>query len=130
MYMDKGQVYSVEMAITFIMFLSFVAYIDNVWTENIVNAAVAGSYFEEKKMQLSSLDLLVSTPGEPYNWDENNVSSVGLVWERGILDYEKVEMIISLTSSNYTKAMEALGLEKDFYLFISSMDGKSSKNNK
>lgn len=121
----KGQVWSLDLAVSMIIFIGALASVVFAW--NFMSTGTIESQ-EMKSLQLKSLgisDSLMRTPGIPEDWNKSNVVVIGLVTD-GLLDRHKVEQLISM---DHNKTLQLLDLGGyDFYFEISDINGTVYNN--
>jgi hypothetical protein len=113
----RGQV-SIEYLIALSIFISLITYIYFQYIGNI-SPFLEDVIKEEKRAEVFQIaDILVNDPGEPVNWDNNNVKRVGLANEStNMTNWIKLSKIDSMSSvcSNINKL---LAIERPFNVMV------------
>jgi hypothetical protein len=117
----KAQAWSMDFIASITVFILIFSIVVFSW--NYVNTQNAErSLFSE--MQVSGLDIsdiLVRSPGNPEDWNESNVLSIGLAYRENVLNETKVDQFVSM---NYSLSRILLGLPySEFYFALEYLNG-------
>jgi len=104
---SKGQVSSIDILVSTIIFILIFISLRGVWLENI-SEAENGFYFSELQLKSeTALDSLVKTEGYPSDWSISNVELIGLAEKPLVLSETKVSNLVLM---DYNTAKDLLGL--------------------
>ncbi|MBU5690112.1 MAG: hypothetical protein QXM68_02640 [Candidatus Aenigmatarchaeota archaeon] len=76
-------------------------------------------------------ELLLNDPGEPQNWHSTgNIQRIGLAEVNSKQNYLSLDKINALNGlcSNYNEVKRLIGAERNFHLFIFSIDNSGNRN--
>lgn len=105
---------------TLFVFFGLMYAADDAWNE-ILRGNTLSEEMHKEAFLLSQR--LISSPGEPSEWNSTNVSTVGLAYQRHVLDSKKLAEFIAISLADYEGAKEALGTGYDFYFAVQDSDG-------
>jgi hypothetical protein len=130
----KGQVSSGEIVLAYFLFFVALTLAVTMWM-NEVNHIRTNNRFSDFEDSASDIaEKLVRTRGIPWDWNENNVASIGLADEPRVLSTSKILMFVDLMNdsknsaicvgeTNYDCSKSLLGVGKyDFYLTIEDLN--------
>ncbi len=119
----KGQVSSIDALIAILLFAGAYTFLTNAYSETEPHADGFDA-LAMRAMLVSSQ--LLSSQGEPLNWTQANVSRIGLVVNRGVVESDKLAAFLNLSQSNATRLNELLAiLGYKFYLNVSHLNGST-----
>jgi hypothetical protein len=108
----KGQIWSTDLAISIIVFLSILSVFLLSWNYIGYEVQSSSQLIEMEGTALSVSDALIRSRGQPGDWDVSSVYVMGLAEEEGILNATKVGMISSM---DYQKASALMGLGRYYF---------------
>lgn len=118
----KGQVVSYDLFIAIFIFLLLLGGTLSIWQRNSELNKRQEIILEMKKDSITTLDVLVSSPGQPNNWTKDNAEIIGLVREKNAMDQEKIN---SFNNMDYYYAKEVMHLnEYEYYITITKLGSK------
>ena len=117
----RGQITALDALVAILLFAS---------VYSILNSMYAGVETERDdfdflalKAKLVSSHLLTSS-GEPFNWNALTASQLGLVVRRGVIEQEKLGNFLNLSASNINTTRNLLGISGlNFYFNVSYLNG-------
>ncbi len=129
----KGQVWSLDFfAVSVTMALLLMLFILT-WNFLAIRWSNIQLYDELWSVSLTATDALVTTPGQPANWEDiqtlndSNVVTFGLANSRNVIDNNKISRFANFTQSNYSIVKSKLGLVRyNFFINITSMGKETS----
>ncbi|MGM5483685.1 MAG: hypothetical protein ACQER9_02075 [Nanobdellota archaeon] len=121
----KGQVISVDVAISLGVFMIILAVFFWGWNEAYMNKENYEINYELMGLTERISEKLLSSGGFPENWHElditdfteSNVSDIGLIDYGGFVSYNKISALESLNDSSYEDMKDMLGLSGNDYEF-------------
>ena len=111
----KGQLFAIDTMLSLVGFILFFVVLLSLWNI-LVGRFHENSITEELQIEAFQIsDLLLTTSGLPVNWEKNplNVTSIGLMYNDGELDIEKINAFFSL---NYSTTKKRFNIERLEYL--------------
>lgn len=124
--MGKGQVWSLDMALSLMIFFSALISVTLAW--NFISADIIEKQ-EMTEMQLKAMtlsDSLIRTPGIPADWNESTVKVLGLADDDNRLNYGKVEEFVNMS---YSKSRSMLDISPyQYYFEVADINGTVYKN--
>jgi len=128
----KGQL-TVEYLISFVLFIGLILYIYVIYSSNIPNfvGEVEKEDARAKAYQVS--EILLNDPGEPINWDRNNVKRIGLSDENfnktNLVSESKILKLKDLCNeiNGYEKMLKKLGIDEPISIFIFKIDEQTGE---
>ncbi len=114
----RGQVVGYDTLIAFFIFLLLFVWIQQIWISE--NNHIYSELASEQRLLIAnqSVDALVASRGHPLDWNDSNVSMLGLAKSPGVLDEEKTAAFLAM---NYADARSLLtGDGYDFYFELDS----------
>ncbi len=129
----KGQIWSLDFfSVSLTMILMLMLFIFT-WNSFAIRWSNIKSYDELWSAGLSASEALVTTPGQPYAWEDfqtindSNVETFGFVNSRNIIDNNKLSKFANTTSGNYTFVKNKLGLVRyNFFINITDMEKQNT----
>ena len=117
----KAQAWSMDFVVSISIFLLVFSIVVFSW--NYINIQNTDrTLFSE--MQVSGLDIsdiLIRVPGNPENWNETNVLSIGLASSENVLNKTKVEQFVNM---DYGITKNILGLpDMEYYFAVQHLNG-------
>lgn len=113
----KGQVWSMDLAVSLLVFLSVAAAFIFAWGYVSSEAHRSSIVMDMEETALDLSDGLVRFPGQPDDWNQGNVVSIGLADSENTISSSKMD---SLGSMDYDMAKEIMGAGSyNFYLELS-----------
>ena len=109
----KGQMWSMDFAVSIVIFVLMVGIVIFAWNYAIQNSAdqVNLNILENDVIMIS--DTLVRVPGMPEDWNESSVRVIGLAEEENVLNRTKVLQFVSM---GYNQIKILLGIaNREFY---------------
>ncbi|MFH1447834.1 MAG: hypothetical protein ABIG39_03135 [Candidatus Micrarchaeota archaeon] len=128
--MKRAQLLTMDFILSIAIFVSVLITVISIWH----NVDIQIKDLENRRdMQLISIavsDSLIRSPGNPEDWNETNVQSIGLALEERVLSLDKIYRLMEL-GYDAAKSRMRLGMlsyqapEKthEFYLFFSDKEG-------
>ncbi len=110
----KAQLWSMDLAASAIVFMLIFVMLAFAWYYVSEQSGQAADFSEMESRALSITDILVRSPGYPENWNESNVSSIGLADRENVLDPAKVTGFLNL---DYNASRVLFGLRGEDYYF-------------
>jgi hypothetical protein len=124
----KG-ILDIEFILSVVVFLGAVAFAIFMIALNVIPTVHIYSETEDMRSRVYQIsEILLFSEGNPKNWDETNVNSIGLSSsEYYILDAKKIFNLSNLCRYNYQRVRELLGMEysMDIMINMSYSDGTS-----
>lgn len=117
----KGQITAIDALIAVLLFAGIYSML-NVQLSNI---ETQGDDFDflSTRVDMAAAHLLTST-GEPVNWSPSNVSQLGLVVNRGVVERDKLGNFLNLSQTNLNTTRNLLGISGlRFYFNVSYVNG-------
>ncbi|MBR9678524.1 MAG: hypothetical protein GOU97_04510 [Nanoarchaeota archaeon] len=109
--MSKAQIFTTSMIFTVVLFIVILGIGARMWDYLSLTQKDVTRTRELELMVTRVSDLLVSTPGQPYNWT-TDVECFGLSTNKpGVLDAGKVKLFYDYSLNNYSFVKERLGIE-------------------
>ena len=91
------------------------------WNYTVQKNAEKNTFKELQNKGLVVSDVLIRVPGNPQNWNDDNVKSIGLAVRENVLNKSKVKEFVLM---DYGKARAMLGLgNSDFYFRMEYLNG-------
>ncbi len=103
----KGQMFSMDYLVSVVIFTLVLLILLPTWSTVNQQIADAESRKQLQVISISVAELFLRSPGNPMNWTNESVSSIGLANEAHIINATKV---LGLRSVNYDAAKALLGL--------------------
>jgi hypothetical protein len=113
---EKGQISTIDLTIAFIIMIAILLSVMEVWNTIITHI---NQFYHKRTIHRKALDaaeMLVNTPGMPYDWqnlgevNSSTVDSIGFAARDNVLDYLKLEKTSSI---DYGELKKILGLNKE-----------------
>lgn len=112
---NKGQIFSIDFAIAIFLFVTVVSSL--MVNRNLMLSKINRQEEVIERMRLEAIfDSLLLQPGEPENWNLDNVEVIGLVNEANELNGTK---LLLFKDMNYNRTQRLLGIEDMFYFEVS-----------
>jgi hypothetical protein len=105
----RGQVFSGEFLLSFLMFIAALALVLNVWNTTIGEVLGTEGMRTMEELGVDAAEELVRTPGTPLQWDEWNVTSLGLANMSRVLVDLKIKAFVHYMSDNQTDLCPTAG---------------------
>jgi hypothetical protein len=110
----KGQVFSLDLIISMFTFIIILIFLLSFWNLNSLRLSEKQNSNELQLIALQVMDILVSTPGEPFNWNTNNATSIGLATRLGKIDQGKLNAFLDY---DYAQSKSRFNIERFEYKF-------------
>ena len=134
---SRGQVFSGEFIIGFLLFMACLALLLSLWDSSTRDILVAENLRSLEDHAVDAAEQLVRTPGFPAEWTVGNVTSVGLANESRVLSGRKLKEFVRYirdnesnlcgSGSNYECNMHMLGVGGYYVYFnISYFNGSTA----
>jgi hypothetical protein len=123
--MKKGQVWSLDMITSIVIFLLVLIPLFFIWTYINMQNQQQIFFDEAENLALSVSDALIRTKGLPEYWDESDVNVIGLASEENVLNATKVSYLISMAGSDYNRTRTLLTGGYDFFFNLTDLNGTS-----
>ncbi|AEC52831.1 hypothetical protein PNA2_1917 [Pyrococcus sp. NA2] len=124
--MKKGQLLSLDALLSLIIVTFMIASIINVSSEIKGEIVSIVEWFGRSNIAENMIDVLVESPGEPENWEDdiNSIRIVGLGNTFGEIDYEKLKKFIeNINNPKILSSLYNLSLGRNFLMevYLSSL---------
>ena len=117
----KAQVWSMDFIASITVFILMFSIVVFSWNYVNTQNAEKSTFNEIQTLGLDISDILVRVPGNPEDWNESTVTSIGLATRENVLDKDKVDRFISM---NYSQSRALMGLPgMDFYFTLEYLNG-------
>ena len=123
--MKKGQVWSLDMITSIVIFLLVLIPLFFIWTYMNMQSQQQIFFDDVENLALSVSDALIRTKGLPEYWDEADVNVIGLASEENVLNATKVSYFLSMASSDYNRTRTLLTGGYDFFFNLTDLNGTS-----
>ena len=124
---ERGQFFSPDLILAVVVFVGVMFLFYNTSYTIFSQVSLMESRKQLEENSHVALRSLVSTSGEPTDWEYRSLSDInsfGLVKEKGVLDSNKVTRFLSLLDSNYYYVKNLVGFGKyDFELDLTDSRG-------
>lgn len=129
----KAQI-TIEYILAFTVFIGVIGYVYINYTKNFQPFLLEVEKEEKYSEAFQISELLINDLGEPSNWNNlnlNQIKRIGLSENLDKQNYLSREKINSLSNIclNYNDAKRLIGAEKNFHLFVFSIDNNGNRDN-
>ncbi len=118
----NGQVSSIDLLISAIVFLMIFISIRGIWIENLNEGQASLNSYELELKTIQAVNCLLKTPGFPVDWNSSSVELIGLAKKPFVLSEDKVDEFLLLDYNNAKKALGIEGYEFNLSIFDSALD--------
>lgn len=120
----KAQVWSLDFALSLIIFMTSLFAVIFAWNYISVNAMENQEIKDLQMKALALSDSLIRTRGIPADWNESGVKVIGLAEDENILNVTKVELFInmSVNDNDNLRGLMDIGLY-GFYFEVKDING-------
>ena len=124
--MQKGQVMSIDLAVSALVFVLLLGFLYTTWQSNMVNWEEQRQSMELEAKTVQQARNLVETPGYPSDWVPGTVEIIGLAKQPNVLNTEKISFFASM---DYNVAREKMNIfNYDFRVEIRSDNSALDQN--
>lgn len=120
----KAQVWSLDFALSLIIFMTSLFAVIFAWNYISVNAMENQEIKDLQMKALALSDSLMRTRGIPADWNESGVKVIGLAEDENVLNVTKVMLFInmSVNDNDHLRGLMDIGLY-DFYFEVKDING-------
>lgn len=124
--MKKGQLWTLDMAFSMLIFFSAMLSVIFAWNYISANTVENRELTEIQLKAFELSDSLIRTPGIPSDWNDSTVQVIGLAYSDNILVESKVKEFVSM---DYNKARSTLTISPyQFYFEVMDINGTVHEN--
>ena len=121
-FKKNGQISSIDMLISGIIFLMIFISIRSIWIENLNEIQDSLNSYELELKSIQAINCLLKTPGFPIDWNSSNVELIGLAKKPFVLSEDKVNKFLLLDYNSAKRALGIDGYEFNFTIFDDALD--------
>ncbi len=116
----KAQSSSIDLLVSFLVFIIVFIFILQFWSVSIKSTQSNTRRTDMESFAVSFSDNLLKSNGVPYNWNNTNFNTIGLVSSQNILIPSKVS---NFTSMSYDTLKQTFGIDYEFYFYVENLNG-------
>ena len=117
----RAQIWSMDFIASITIFILMFSVVVFSWNYINTQNTERSLFSDMQVLGLDVSDIIVRIPGNPEDWNESNVQSIGLATRENVLNETKVEQFISM---DYDTTRSLLGLSnKEFYFSVEYLNG-------
>ncbi len=120
--MRKTQFFSSEIVVTTILFLVMIGFIFTTTRSRTDYMLGEKSIIESESQASTMVELLLTTPGYPHNWNSSYVEQIGIADSYYIINPYKMKNFVELSNNNYTFVKSFFNI-KDYSFSLSYLNG-------
>ncbi|MEK6958724.1 MAG: hypothetical protein AABW59_01625 [archaeon] len=110
---EKGQFFSPDIVIAIIVFIAVLFFFFNASSSALSYVDLLEEKKEAEEISHASLSAILALPGEPFSWEYASsiadVNSIGLSYEKNIIDENKLVSFKNYLDTNYLRVKELMG---------------------
>ncbi|MEM0473630.1 MAG: hypothetical protein QXF88_02845 [Candidatus Aenigmatarchaeota archaeon] len=131
--MKKAQI-TVEYIVAFTIFIGVIGYVYINYSRSFQPFLMETEKEEKYTEAFQISELMLNDLGDPTNWNTlslNQIKRVGLsenLNKQNYLSSQKITALQTICQNNYADAKRLIGAEKNFHMFIFSIDGNGNRN--
>lgn len=119
---SRGQTNAIDAVLAIVIFAIIIAVFLSFWANG--TSSVKGM-LQKNRLEYAALavsDMLVKSPGLPFDWEKNvsSVQEIGLASGENALSREKLSAFANVS---YADAKKLLGVDSDFFFYVEDRNG-------